>query len=65
MIRVGTAGWSLHAEHRDRLEAKFWLEPVQVARNQGFTDHELNRIHRLVVEHAGVLLEAWNDYFAP
>jgi hypothetical protein len=48
---------------RERLVAKFWLRPIALAKNRGFPDHELNQIHRLVVEHQGALLEAWHDYF--
>jgi hypothetical protein len=45
-------------------EAKFWLEPVQLAANYGFNGRELNQIQRLVEEHRGELLEAWNEYFS-
>ncbi len=48
---------------RDRSIAKFWLEPVALAKNSGFSDHELNDIERLVNEHQAVLREAWDDYF--
>jgi hypothetical protein len=48
---------------RDRQIAKFWLVPVVLAKNRGFSSHELNRISRLVVEHEQVLLEAWHEYF--
>ncbi len=48
---------------RDRSIAKFWLEPVALAKNSGFADHELNDIERLVNEHQAELREAWDDYF--
>jgi hypothetical protein len=48
---------------RDRQIAKFWLEPISVANNQGFKDHELNQITRLVEEYQQRLLEAWHDHF--
>ena len=44
-------------------QAKFWLEPVALAKNRGFAEHELNTIEALVVQHRAALLEAWNDYF--
>jgi hypothetical protein len=47
---------------RDRRLAKFWLDPVSLAKNRGFKDHELNEISRLVEEHKPILLEAWYDY---
>src|SRR6266571_633989 len=43
--------------------AKFWLAPVALASNLGFTTVELRRIQRLVVEHEPRLLEAWDEYF--
>ncbi|MFN2200064.1 MAG: DUF4160 domain-containing protein [Caldilineaceae bacterium] len=48
---------------RDRRIAKFWLDPVALAKNRGFADHELNQIERLVDQYAGELAEAWYDYF--
>lgn len=48
---------------RDRQLAKFWLDPVSLAKNRGFKDYELNDISQLVEEHEPILLEAWYDYF--
>jgi hypothetical protein len=48
---------------RDRQIAKFWLEPVSLVTNRGFSRHEVEQIERLVVEHRALLLEAWHDYF--
>src|SRR6516162_373620 len=48
---------------RDDDSAKFWLAPVALASNLGFTTVELRRVQRLVVEYESRLLEAWNDYF--
>jgi hypothetical protein len=47
---------------RDDQSAKFWLSPVSLARNLGFSAKELNTIQRLVTAHKGELLEAWNDF---
>jgi len=52
----------VHVKH-DRHVAKFWLDPIELARNVGFADHEANRIERLVAEHRDFLIEAWHDYF--
>jgi hypothetical protein len=43
--------------------AKFWLNPVALARNFGFSAVELGKIQRLVEEHQPYLLEKWNEYF--
>jgi hypothetical protein len=48
---------------RDRYVAKFWLEPIELAKNLGFADHEVNGIERLVTEHSEFLIEAWHEYF--
>jgi hypothetical protein len=45
-------------------EAKFWLDPVQLAANHGFNGRELNQIQGIVEEHRGEFLEAWNEYFS-
>jgi Domain of unknown function (DUF4160) len=48
---------------RDRSIAKFWLDPVTLAKNRGFAEHERNDIESLVIQHQQTLLEAWHDYF--
>ena len=48
---------------RDTSSAKFWLEPVQLARNIGFSARDLRIIERMIVEHQEELQEKWNGYF--
>lgn len=48
---------------RDRDVAKYWLEPIELAKSIGFADHELTKIEKLVVEHRELLIEAWHEYF--
>lgn len=43
-------------------EAKFWLEPVELAANYGFNGRELHEVERLVGEHVPDLLEAWHEH---
>ena len=45
---------------RDDLEAKFWLEPVALARNFGFPGAELNRLAELVETNKVIIIESWN-----
>ena len=52
----------IHVEREDK-EAKFWLDPVRLARSRGFIRKEISRIRRLVVEHREELLESWNEFF--
>lgn len=44
-------------------EAKFWLEPVGLVTNHGFSTRELSEIERLIVQNQQTLTEAWNGYF--
>ncbi len=49
--------------HRDQSTAKFWLNPVRLARSRRFGDHELRTIQKLVEENKDRMLEAWNEHF--
>jgi len=49
---------------RDNLSAKFWLEPVALAKNIGFRAKELRKLESLVEENQTKLVEAWNEYFS-
>ncbi|HEV8061047.1 MAG TPA: DUF4160 domain-containing protein [Gemmataceae bacterium] len=48
---------------RDDLSAKFWIEPVGLARNLGFTPKELRRLQKLMIEQQMAFLEAWHGHF--
>ena len=48
---------------RDDQSAKFWLDPVALARNLGFGPAELRRIHRLVADNRNLLWEKWHELF--
>ena len=48
---------------RDELSAKFWLDPVALARNFGFSAREINTIESIVEANQDRLLEAWNGHF--
>jgi hypothetical protein len=50
---------------RDSDTAKFWIDPVGLARNLGYSGRELRTIERIIREHQQELLEAWNDWFGP
>ena len=50
---------------REGMVAKFWLEPVVLERDGGFSRVELNTIAKLVQEHREVFLERWNEFFEP
>jgi Domain of unknown function (DUF4160) len=46
-------------------EAKYWLDPVALARNRGFGQKELNRIETIIANNLALLRNAWDDYFNP
>ncbi len=48
---------------RDDQTAKFWLRPLALARNLGFSAKELGRIERILREREREVLEAWNEHF--
>ena len=48
---------------RDDLSAKFWLDPVGLARNLGFSAREVNTLQSIVQSNQQRLLEAWHGYF--
>jgi hypothetical protein len=48
---------------RDNYSAKFWLKPVALAYNLGFSAKELRTLETLTSEYQKRLLEAWNAYF--
>lgn len=48
---------------RDDQSAKFWLDPVALARNLGFNAGELRKIERIVTTHQTTLLEKWHEEY--
>jgi len=46
----------------DNDQAKFWLDPVQLAYNYGFKAHELTEIEQIIREHRAELWEAWHEH---
>ncbi|HAG82643.1 MAG TPA: DUF4160 domain-containing protein [Cyanobacteria bacterium UBA12227] len=52
----------IHIE-RAQDEAKFWLSPVRLQNNRGFSRTEINHIQKLVEEHQEQLLAGWHDFF--
>ena len=48
---------------RDELSAKFWIDPVGLARNLGFRPRELAELSRMVQDNSATFLKAWHEYF--
>ncbi|HUL13685.1 MAG TPA: DUF4160 domain-containing protein [Methylococcaceae bacterium] len=47
---------------REKLLCKFWLEPIHLAKNGGFTAKELLAIRRLIDSNLPKILEAWHEH---
>lgn len=52
----------VHVE-RDSRVAKFWLNPVELARSGGFRRRELGNIKDLVCKHEEAAIARWNAHF--
>jgi len=44
---------------REDFSAKFWLQPVHLARNVGFRPAELLKVEEVIMHNKDTLLEAW------
>ena len=52
----------IHVESGDAT-AKYWLDPVELARSRGFGARDLTRLRATVIERRQEFLEAWNVHF--
>jgi hypothetical protein len=52
----------IHVESDDKY-AKFWIDPVHLAKSVGYSAKELRELRNLVVENADVFKRSWNEYF--
>ena len=43
--------------------AKYWLDPVALARNFGYPDRELNQLRDKLTERRDDFLRVWHDHF--
>ena len=52
----------IHVESGDEY-AKFWIEPVGLARSVGYNANELAEIEKLVRKHRELIKEKWDEHF--
>jgi hypothetical protein len=52
----------IHVERGDAT-AKYWLDPVELARSRGFRSRDLTRLRADIIEHRHEFLEAWHAHF--
>jgi hypothetical protein len=53
----------IHVESGDKY-AKFWLEPLQVAKSIGYNARELSGIRNLIVENIDIIKRKWDEHFS-
>jgi len=58
----GNEAEHIHVES-DENYAKFWLDPINLAKSIGYNAKELNEIRKLIVENIDILKVKWNEYF--
>lgn len=46
---------------RERKQAKFWLDPIELARSSGFAAQELRDIERMLRANQAQLIQLWNN----
>jgi hypothetical protein len=59
----GTEPIHIHVERSDA-DAKFWLRPVRLARNNGLKASELSKARRLVEENEKLIEGKWDEFFS-
>ena len=47
---------------REHMVCKFWLDPLMLSQNHGFSSRELRRIHQLLDNYFDQILEAWDEH---
>jgi hypothetical protein len=46
---------------KDDNEAKYWVEPIAIARAGRFRDHELNEIEKILAKYHDRILAVWHE----
>ncbi len=47
---------------REKEVCKFWLEPVALSKNHGFSPRELNKIRQTIILYKNRLMGAWDEH---
>jgi len=47
---------------REGMICKFWLEPVVLSKNHGFTSKELNTTRETIYNNRNKMVEAWHEH---
>ena len=52
----------VHVQHHDAV-AKFWLNPVSLAKNLGMSSPELSKAFSLIEQNEKICMEKWHEFF--
>ena len=52
----------IHVKREDNM-TKFWIHPIRLAFNIGFSPHELRDIEKLIEENKAYVERKWNEFF--
>lgn len=58
----GTEPPHIHVEKAGH-QAKFWLEPIELASNDGFSRREIRELILIIESNRESFIEKWNEYF--
>jgi hypothetical protein len=47
---------------REKMICKFWLDPIALSENYGYSPAELNRIRHLIESYYEQIIEAWDEH---
>ncbi|MCC7203036.1 MAG: DUF4160 domain-containing protein [Nitrospirae bacterium] len=47
---------------RERMTCKFWLEPIALCKNSGFSPRELTTIREIINKNIDKIKEAWYEH---
>ena len=47
---------------RERLTCKFWIDPIMLAKNNGFSPKELNQLLKKVRSNIVKITEGWDEH---
>ncbi len=53
----------IHVEHAERY-AKFWLDPIALARSRGFRRAELSELLKTIEENRQLFKDRWDERFS-
>lgn len=47
---------------QENMTCKFWIEPIALVKNHGFSAKELNKIRKIIQSNIGIIKEAWYEH---